>query len=319
VKITGVTMTAPIVLALWIDGRRKDAAWLATATAVCFALAVVLLQSASGGRFLSTFAPAITGGMTAADASLAVPHFQFEAINKPFDVAVPFVVACWCAIKRAWRRRSSWVDLYLLTSTIVTCAIFGSPGTVSNHLVEVQLVTTLVIGVALARREVSIRAATWAYAALAVVLAAVSWPLPGIPSVPRTLAFDGPRPRALVQALHQEFLPPNTRYISVDPVIPVLNGERPFLLDAFNMERYVIADTPAARDLKQRIESRFFDVIILRDGNHKFPHDMNSTDPDFAGYEQSYWAREDAPVTRVFRTAYELTAVREPFVIMMRK
>jgi hypothetical protein len=154
------------------------------------------------------------------------------------------------------------------------------------------------------------------YAALAVVLAAVSWPLPGIPSVVATLRAHGPRPRAVVAAIQAEFLPPGGRYLSTDPIVPVLSDESAVLLDAFDLRRFLRDGSPAGRDVEQQVHRHAFTAIIMRDAD-VFPRDMNAGDSGFAEACGRYWTAEDDDLDRLFRSAYEIRAVRRPFVILL--
>jgi hypothetical protein len=320
-KVTALGFTVPIALWLWLEGRRATAVWIAGATTVFFAGAAAMVQFASAGQFLESFRATITGGTTLSDVAHALPKFGRELIIKPFDVAAPFAVACWCVLTAARRREAverrppSWPHLYLLAAALLTLGIFVSPGTASNHLVDLQMASTLVVGVALSRGELSPRAAASMYAALAAVLVAISWPVPGIPSVVAEIEAAGPRRRAVVQAIHAEFLPAGAPYLSIDPIVPVLNNERPFLLDDFNLERFIREGAPPGRDVEQRVRRHFFNAIVLHD-NSDFPHDMNAGDPGFSNDCQKYWADQDSPLMPLLRSAYEVRAVRKPFVIL---
>jgi len=312
-KVTALGFTVPIALWLWAEGRRAAAVWIAAATAAFFAGAVAIVQFASGGQFLESFRATVTGGTTPSDVAHAIPKFGWELLIKPFDVAAPFAIACWCALTAA--RRPAWPHMYLLAAALLTLGIFASPGTASNHLVDLQMASTLVIGVALSRGALSSRSVAPMYAALAAVLVAISWPVPGIPSVAAALEADGPRRRAVVQAIHAEFLPAGAPYLSIDPIVPVLSNERPFLLDDFNLEQFIREGAPAGRDVERRVRRHFFHAIVLHD-NGDFPHDMNAGDPGFSDDCQKYWADQDSPLMPLLRSAYEVRAIRKPFVIL---
>jgi len=53
----------------------------------------------------------------------------------------------------------------------------------------------------------------------------------------------------------------------------------------------------------------------VRDSND-FPHDMNAGDPGFADACAKYWASQHDALVRFFHPAYEIGAVRKPFVIL---
>jgi hypothetical protein len=314
-KVTAVAFSAPITLRLFTEGRRVTAAQFALGTTALFGAALGFVQFASGGSFLENFRTTLTGGMKASDVWHAAASFVEEVGEDPFLVA-PFALACWCWATTTPGRRAL-AHAYFVTATLVTLVILASPGTGSNHLVDLHMASTLVIGVALHRGEISRRAVTLTYAILAVVLAAISWPVPGMPSVIATLRTNGPRRRATVEAIRAEFLPPSTVYLSTDPLVSVLNNEHPLMLDAFNLTLLVREGTPAGRDLEDRVRRRVFGAIILRENDELPPRDMNPGDSGFDEFRRQFWVHRDDALTRVFQTAYEMRAVRTPFVILV--
>jgi hypothetical protein len=187
-------------------------------------------------------------------------------------------------------------DGYFAAASVITLAIFASPGTVGNHLVDLHMMALLVIGIAVAGGRLSAHAIATAFTCLAALLAAISIPIPGIPSVIATLRAKTPPSRATVRAVHDEFLPPGTVYLSTDPIIPVLNDERPLVLDAFNLNRFLSEGASAGRDLEQRLRRHDYQFVILRDDPRPLP-DRNDLE-------------------RLVYSTYAVRAVRAPFVIL---
>src|SRR5206468_1424653 len=162
------------------------------------------------------------------------------------------------------RRLRSLPHVYFLSVIAVTLMIFASPGTVWNHLVDLHAAAVLLVGASIEDRR---RAVGAVYAVLAIIALAIAIPLPGIPSVDRTLARQGShggRPRQVVARLHEEFLGPSVRYLSTDPIVPLLHDDRPLLLDAFAMDVLLRTGSEAGRDLQERVLRHQFDAIIAR-------------------------------------------------------
>jgi hypothetical protein len=295
-KVTALAYAAPV--AAWlVSGRRtRAAAWFVFGTAALFAAAIGFVQMASHGRFVESFRATISGGMGSADMWRAAPKFVHEIALDPF-IAVLFGLACWCAVASFRRGPPRFAEAYLAAASVITLLIFASPGTVGNHLVDLQMSSVLVIGGAIADGRLLPRPAAAVFACLAVALAAISIPLAGIPSVIATVRAQGRPSRAAVRAVHTEFLPAGTRYLSTDPVIAVLNGERPLLLDAFNLNRFVMEGTPAGRDVEQRVRRHDFQVIIVRENRGA------------AGSKND--------LERLVDSNYDVSAVRPPFLILV--
>lgn len=294
-KVTALAYAAPIVAWLVTSRRTQAAAWFAIGTAALFAVTIGLVQTASDGRFVESLRATISGGMGSSDVWRAAPKFVREIVLDPF-VAVLFTLACWCAVASLRRGRTGLAEVYLAAASVVTLVIFASPGTVGNHLVDIHMSSVLAIGVAIAGGRLSPRPAAAVFACLAAALAAISIPVAGIPSVIATLRAQGRPSRAVVRAVHAEYLPAGTRYLSTDPVIAVLNDERPLLLDAFNLDRFVREGTPAGRDLEQRVRRHDFQVIIVRE--------------DRGGGGRN-------ALERLVDSNYDVRAVRPPFVILV--
>jgi hypothetical protein len=111
-----------------------------------------------------------------------------------------------------------------------------------------------------------------------------------------TLRARGRPARAIVRALHDEFLPPGTRYLSTDPIVAILNDERPALLDAFHLDRFVREGSPAGRDFERRIRGHEYDVVVERGRQDAAP--------------------SDNAVERLIDANYLVTAIRPPFEVL---
>jgi len=187
--------------------------------------------------------------------------------------------------------------MILVTVSAITLVIFASPGTVGNHLVDLHLASLLVAGVGMVDGQLPARPAAAVFAGMAATLAAISFPVPGIPSVIATLRAQALPSRAVVRAIHEEFLSQGRRYLSTDPVIAVLNDERPLLLDAFNLSRFIREGTPAGRDLEQRLRRHDFAFVIVR--------------------EDPLASQNGNDLDRLIHSTYDVSAVRKPFVVLV--
>jgi hypothetical protein len=103
---------------------------------------------------------------------------------------------------------------------------------------------------------------------------------------------------------------------STRPIVPVLSGERPLVQDPFNLRRFVAEGTPAGRDLTRRIARREFSAVILRE-NEGPARDIAPGDPALRVFRDRYWREHGDPLLDLFHTAYEIQAVRRPFIILL--
>jgi hypothetical protein len=213
-------------------------------------------------------------------------------------------------------RRREWspVDSYLLTAALITCFIYASPGTASNHMIELQIAATLAVAVAIERGRLPDRILARVYGFAVIVMVVLLMPLSWMPSPARTLRLSGPHQRQTVDAIRAEFLSPSEPYLSLNPIVPVLLGDRPTVLDAFNLNAFVATDAPAGRNLRSRIYAQSYSAVIVDDGG-LFRHDVRPGDPGFAEDAARFWASA-TPVVQLIGSNYEICAVRRPFVIL---
>jgi hypothetical protein len=76
----------------------------------------------------------------------------------------------------------------------------------------------------------------------------------------------------------------------------MLNNDRPLVLDAFNLNRFLKEGAPAGRDLEQRLRRHDYQFVILREDPRPLP------------------GRND--LERLVYSTYAVRALRAPFVIL---
>jgi len=314
-KFTAIVFVVPIAFALTSGGSRQRAASFAAGTLGAWLLLLGALQWASAGRFLENLQATITAGTHVSDLwRRGIPTFLMQLVGDPM-IGAPFVLAVSSLVIAVRRRRWTVVDSYVLTAALVTCGIYASPGTSSNHMIELQIATALAVGVAVERGRLPDRLVAGMYAVTVVIMIALVLPLPWMPSPTRTLRLLGPRQRTTVDGIRAAFLPETASYLSLDPIVPVLLHERPMVLDPFNLNLFVVNDTPAGRDLQSRIRTRSFATVIVDDDEGEFSRDLLPDDRGFAEAAARFWATA-TPLVRLIGSDYEICAVRRPFVIL---
>jgi hypothetical protein len=262
-KLTAAAAVAPAAAFLWVEGRRRQALALAGSTVSGYGLVVAGTQLASGGRFLAVLQSCASGGTTWAYERLA--PFLFLDAMRFHDRATLVLIGLASVAAVLWlksrRGLAPSADPLLLPvlwwscAMLVTLVIFASPGTVSNHLVDVQ-VASVVLVASVARHVRAAKVLAAGALVAGVCFGALVWLDP-----PRD---EGVRDRALLRAA----IPPagagEGPIVSENPLIPIALGETPYVLDPF-MLRLLQERLPRFEEpLLEGIRRGTFRAVILQ-------------------------------------------------------
>lgn len=263
-KPTSLTAPAAAVVWLVLRAERRPAALLALGTALPCAGLVAVTDALSGGRFLEVLRACASGGAGAGDvlrAPLRLVHHL--AVGDPAG-ALLVVVAAAAAVAvgpallvlARWRAPAPPLVLALLWLAFAAAsalAVFASPGTGVNHLVELEVAGAVALGgIAYAGGDGARVARLLApvATAVAVALTVVGWRHDLRTS--RLLEI-----RAVVRAL-----PPGP-LLSEDPLVPLLAGTRPVLLDAWMVRLASSRDPAFAQGLAAGLARGAYAAVVL--------------------------------------------------------
>src|SRR5881397_328013 len=252
-KFTALAGAALVCGWLWSRRDRRAALALGGMLALLAGASLAGIYWASDERVLPAFRAAAAGGMHPAYALGAPLWLLLVAVQDPvflIVVAAAAVYAIGAMRARVW----SLPVAYFLLTAAMTVVIFTSPGADTNHFLDLLAASVLVLGARLAL----------AVPLVLAVLSAVTW-LPGMISI-RSLIEKGGKPeRRAVAALAARLGPEAHDLLSENPILPVLLGERPRVLDPFTL-RLVARQQPAAgADFNARLAHREFGAVVLVD------------------------------------------------------
>ncbi len=290
-KYTALYAPGALFLSMLFHGRLRAAARFA---AILIGPAVVIglgLNAVSGGRMAENFAAAAAAG-TGIGHALGFPvWFAREIFVYNPAIGITFALAVWaCARGRAGQWRDP-VPLMFVLVTLATMAVFTSRGIGGNHAIPLHAVSLVVAGGLLAggaRDRLAFGAAALALGALL----AGAW-LPFFnPPIRAAQARNNPT-LAEIRAFHDRHIPPGAVYLSVQPMLPIAAGRRPFLLDDFNLANFIAEGHPVGRDFAARVEARAFDALLVRSAT-SLPAPPDPAPGGFAGdlrpfYREAAW------------------------------
>lgn len=267
-KLSALWAPAAILVWLAMRDRQRLPGFLAS-LALSLGASLALLEGATDGRYSDnvlglTFAALQEPGDLAAAVSTK-PLGLIDADAGAIAIVVPLVLTDLVLSARSGRIVIE--HLAFVGAAVVTLALMVDLGAVSNHLLDIEVLSVLLVGhlwVEHARRPHA-DAVVSVLVPLAVLWAATgAYVLDVHPDVKDAARAALGRPAAPypVEPLGV-LVGKNDRLLSEDPTIAVTSGHRPIVLDAFMLLR-VLRDHPAWReDLVRRLDRGTFDRVVL--------------------------------------------------------
>jgi hypothetical protein len=258
-KFTAVAAPAAAVLTLWGSGRRRAAAVLAGATAALAALLVAWTELKTDGRFLHVLAASASGRNRWTDALKLPYHLLSNARTMMALTVPPSLLAIGCAFEPEARRQFRPLLAYAATALVVALGVHMGYGIEHNHLIELEVASALLLASLLATGVVRQQLG-------AVVLAACVL-LVGTLLVAPDLGLLRRRVTPIRRARYEEILPlvreAGGPILSAYPLVPILAGQRPFLLDQWMFGVSALRRPEMIADLQSRLGRRYFGSVVL--------------------------------------------------------
>jgi hypothetical protein len=255
-KVTAVYAPAAVFLYFLLSGRRRLAWTLAALTAGGFAVVVGAILIASHGRALEIFLESATAG-TPWTSIFHVPQ-RFATYTGVEDLGgFPFLLLAAAALL-AWPGRF-WRDLpplYFLSALATILAIFSTVGADYNHLIDLHTAAIILLAVWVSRADR--QQELFGLAALAVAALMAFFPAArnfrhGVDIIPRRQQFQ-----AVLQAVGKDPKP----VLAGNPLIPVLAGQTPYVLDPFLFRVFNSRDPRFAEPLWKMLQEKDFSAVV---------------------------------------------------------
>ena len=261
-KFTTIGGLAVVALYFLIRERRASAIYLTGLTALSTLALLWGVNALSQGKALASFQACALGGFNF-DYALKTPlWFLTVTIQDPFFFVI-MCVAIYLMMKIKIAQWKSFVPLYFGFTLVSTFAIFSSPGTDSNHLIDLLIACILVLALQFQRDEKFSKGFNFCFLFLIVGILFM-W-IPGTISIKDHIEPVGRPTRDTIRAIAEELGPQTKNILSENPMVPLLMGQRPIVMDAFSL-RVIARESPAVQaDFTRKIENHFFGAIVLLD------------------------------------------------------
>ncbi len=258
-KLTTVFGLAVAFIWLIATGYKR-VAWLLAAETCCgyFVVAAAMIVG-SHGRVVDIFKACAAGG---ADWSfIATGPWRMVSMATYTDPGMVLFAVLGLSVLAVLAFSSRLLQnlpaLFLIATLAITIMIFGSPGTAGNHLLDVQVASVILLAtwVGNAASQFQKRLGVYGLALLTVVAA--------IPILRHIRSWSGwYRPHQFRQVL-ESIGPTNKPILAENPIIPVLAGQQPYVLDPW-MVQLLQKHIPGFEEpLLERLRNRTFSAVVL--------------------------------------------------------
>jgi len=314
-KFTTVVGLIAIVLYFLIREKRASALYLTGLTVFSTLVLLWGINELSHGKALASFQACILGGINIGYALKAPLWFVIIIVRDPFFLAL-LCLAIYLMMRIKTDHWKSFVPLYFGFSLISTVAIFTSPGTDSNHLIDLLIACILVLAFHF-QRDMNFQKA-YNLCFLFIIFGIWFMWIPETISIKDRIETAGRPTRDTIRAIAQELGPQRKNLLSENPMIPLLMGQHPIVMDSFSL-RIIAQKSPAVQtDFTRKIEDQFFDAIILLDWSGAPLDQLEDTMEKHSslGVDRFYGeVHFPAGFLDLMKKHYSLSFVKRPYVV----
>lgn len=254
-KVTMLFGAAAVFLVLLRQRRWREANVFGAATVIGCVLVVALTNALSGGRFIESFrATSLAGG--GLKEVLGAPMMLLFLWGR--NDTVSFTILTGTLLRLQSLPPKAWRELPLLnfcTTLAGTLVMLGTPGTWLNHLIDIHVAALFLIFGLIEKKTLRLERMSYALAVLGF-FTAISWGRTG-------LAWDRIPQRADYEKALDVAGRSGAPLLAENPLLPLMNEERPFLLDPFALRVMGLKDPTFSHDIAAKLDAHYFRAVIL--------------------------------------------------------
>ncbi len=315
-KFSSLAGLTAVCFYFWTHGQLRLAIRLLIGTGSIILLSLLVAYGLSEGEILTSFI-VFGEGPTNWQYALKFPiWFSILMFRDPFFLLI-FCFAVFFIFKNRRLFWKSFPNLYFIVSLAFTLFILTSPGTDYNHFLDLIGASVLVLGTHY-QSDLTSRKAIGVLSGLLAVGLVFTW-LPGTISIKKFMESHGGKPsRKLAEQVIEALGAKNGNILSENPLIPILMNQRPKMLDAFSLRRLSLTRPEIQKDFTQKMESRYFDTVVLLDFSGAPESEMmNAIEThDSLGVDRFYGEVHFPPnFLPLLKKNYSLKSIIRPYVL----
>ncbi len=256
-KLTTVFGFASVILS-WAVGRRYKEAWrLGLATCFGYVLVLSAMYLGSGGRAFEIFRVCAGGGGSLTYALEAPLQLIGAALQYDPVMLIFLVPATAFALSYFRKFPTEILPIYFFVVLLATTVIFGSRGTLFNHLIDLHVAAVLILAYSASRNS--------AIAEIGTGIIAVGL-LVGCANIVMSLYYDFGKPsvRADMQRALENIPADGRPVLAENSFVTLQSGKAPYLLDPY-MFRVATDKYPAmGAELWGKLSHQGFAAVVLQ-------------------------------------------------------
>ena len=261
-KVTAVHGVVSLFIWLLLTGRSREGLQLLLVTIAGYAIFIGFLYFSTAGRVYEIFQVCATGGADISTILKAPIKFVFTISSKDQE---SMILLFWAVVLFFFRYKdlnTSLPTIFIAVTLIITVLLYGSPGVVFNHLVDISAASLLFVGYAgFSTRSMIIRPSAGIYIVLMIFTMMKNlW-----------MISDGLAEYKLGRNKYPEHITDFVKQqegilLSEDPLLPVFANKKPYMLDPF-MLRLVMQNDAAIRTMvvTRIINKKYSAIVFVKD------------------------------------------------------
>jgi len=259
-KETSSYVVVAVCLPFLMAGRRRDAFRVLWTSLLGFSLVLAAMFVASGGGVFTMMKHVALEGASPLSL-LAAPLALLAWIRDPGSVAF-FVLAAASLLILPRSRLFELPAVFFVVASAAVGVVLVTPGTIWNHLIDVQVAAVCLFGTWLFREDDQ---KVYQYGRALLAMAACIAVFPAGLDLRRERAEERVNKYAEAMRILRTIDKP---ILAEDATIPVLAGQRPYIIDAMNIA-VVSHDNPSfAEPLQEMLNKQAFGAVVLQLDQH---------------------------------------------------
>ena len=258
-KVTAVHGVVSLFIWLLLTGRSREGLQLLLVTFAGYAAFMGFLFFATSGRIYEIFQVCASGGADIATILKAPIKFAFSMSNNDQESMLMLFWAVVIFFYRPTGMGPSLPTIFIAVTLILTVFLYGSPGVVFNHLVDLSAASVLFVGYAgFSARSKITQPSTGIYVALMVfIIFRNLW------MVNEGLADYKSGRNKYPEQLTEFVMRQEGILLSEDPLLPIFINKKPYLLDPFMLRLVMQNDVAIRAKVVEDIRVKKYSAIVF--------------------------------------------------------